>query len=332
MIKYYGWYDGIPKSNGNLVLSYWNHVVNEYPVVGDSPNDVSRYSKENYVLSIKKFMDLHTESEHTRNRKFIIDIPINEVYHNGQITAEDGYPENVIIWKTSDWIEYVVKELENDDRIIGWYHADEPEVWGYREVVNGNVVNTNPTIPYQFLKERYDLIKSISSKLVFSIFCDVPLFNKRYYNDIKNNGAFYDVFMFDYYPYTLDYKYPTWSKITDFVEINNELHSEKMIVYVGQGSGSPMFNTRVPIMDEHQRMYVEFCKNVPTEKRFGYLLWSHSWADEVAKYRGNLTLTENLLKLWEDDIIKQPIEPEKPVVVVDSIITKIIKFIKRLFR
>jgi hypothetical protein len=328
MIQYYGWYDAGVESNGNLVISYWNHIVNEYPVVGESPNDVIRYSKENYVLSIKKFMDLHTQTNPMK--KFLIDIPLCEVYYDGQKTASDGYLENIPIWKTNDWIEYVVKELEDDDRIIGWYHADEPEVWGYREVVNGNVVNENPQIPYQFLKGRYDFIKSISSKLVFSVFCDVPLFNKRYYNDIKNNGAFYDVFMFDYYPYTLNYTEPNWMKISNFVNLSNELHPKMKIMYVGQGSGSKEFNTRVPSMSEHERMYLEFCKYVPSDNRFGYLLWSYSWADDVARYRGNLTLTENLLNLWESDNLL-PIEVTPPVV-KETLITKIKKFIRRIFR
>lgn len=323
---YFGWYNGTPTSNGNITIAYWNHIVNEYPVIGNSQNDIIRYSKENYVLALRKFMDYHNKE--SVNRKFIIDLPISEVYHDGIITASDGYDENVILWKELDWIEYIVRELETDDRIVGWYHADEPEVWGYREVVNGNVVNNNPTIPYTFLKDRYERIKSISSKLVFSVFCDTKLFCERFYEDIKTKGAFYDVFMFDYYPFTLDDRLPTWHKMGDFVKIHNELHPNKMIMYVGQGSGTPVFNTRVPTMEEHQRMFNEFCRYVPNEKRFGYLLWAHSWADNIAQYRGNLILTENLLTQWRTEAY-QPIPiKEKPI----HILTKIKRFITRLFK
>jgi hypothetical protein len=101
------------------------------------------------------------------------------------------------------------------------------------------------------------------------------------------------------------------------------------IMYVGQGSGSKEFNTRVPSMSEHERMYLEFCKYVPSDNRFGYLLWSHSWADETARYRGNLTLTENLLNLWESDSIEIKVAPP---VVKETLITKIKKIIRRIFR
>jgi len=298
-MKNYGWYDSPILCQGNLVLSYWNHVVNTFPSVGNDQNDVRRYTQEHYVQACKDYMNAHTFVE--PQRKFIIDIPLTEVYSNGQVIAEDGYPEDIPIWKTPEWITYVVNELNSDDRIVGWYQADEPEVWGYREVVNGNVVNSSPKIPYTFLKERYDLIKSLSNKPVVTVFCDTSLLKARYYNDILSKGKFFDIFSFDYYPFTPSNNTVDERKIQAFINIANTIDKNMPILFVGQGSGGVVFNNRVPTLAEHEKLFKAFIKYCPKSKRFGYLLWSGStdYATPEALNTGNKALLS--LDVWENE-------------------------------
>lgn len=295
-MKYYGWYDPNPSDKGSIALSYWNHIVNEYASIGNSPNDLDRYTKEHYVEACIRYMDAHTFIN--PDRKFIIDLPVAEVYYEGTTTAEDGYKENIPIWKTEEWIRYVVDKLEYDKRVLGWYHADEPEVWGYREVVNGNVTNSNPTIPYSFLKKRYDLIKSLSIKPIFAVFCDVPLFLDRYYQDILDNGKFFDIFGFDYYPFTPSNKHIDVNRIKNFINISANIDAKLPVLFVGQGSGTSEFNTRAPFLQEHQELFQEFVRQCPESRRYGYLLWSanSAYADSTALINGNLAL--HFLQDW----------------------------------
>ena len=289
-MKYYGWYDPNPTDKGTIALSYWNHIVNEYANIGSSPNDLDRYTKEHYVQACKTYMDEH--SYFFPDRKFIIDIPIAEVYYEGTKTADDGYKENIPIWKTSEWVEYVVNQLDKDDRVLGWYHADEPEVWGYREVINGNVTNSNPSIEYTFLKERYEILKALSTKPVFAVFCDTTLFLNKYYDKIIKYGKFFDVFGFDYYPFTYTNKKIDTTRIKNFINISANIDSNLPVLFVGQGSGTAEFNTRTPYLQEHQDLFQEFIRNCPEERRFGYLLWSANpaFADSNAIINGNLAL------------------------------------------
>ena len=297
MIKYYGWYDSNPSLEGTLALGYWNYVVNEYALEGKDQNDLVRYTKEHYVRACRNYMDKLTEN--SPNRKFFIDIPLAEVYFDGSRIAEDGYEENIPIWKTLDWIEYVVNELESDGRVLGWYHADEPEVWGYREIVNGNVVNTNPKVPYTFLQERYLHIKSISDKPVLTVFCDIPLFLDRYYSHIISYTPFFDIFGFDYYPFTPTNKTINSKKFEEFINISSNIDSKMPILFVGQGSGGTEFSNRVPFIQEHQALAMEFFKHCPKERRFGYLLWSANprYANQSAIQNGTLAL--RFLHEWE---------------------------------
>lgn len=289
-MNYYGWYDPNPEHLGTIALSYWNHVVNTYPSKGKDQNDLIRYSKEHYVQACKDYMDAHTSI--VPDRKFIIDIPLSEVYNDGTKVAEDGYPENIPIWITDEWIEYVVNNLDSDDRVLGWYHADEPEVWGYREVVNGNVTNLNPKIDYFFLKKRYDIIKKDSKKPVLAVFCDVTLFLDRYYHKILKYGKFFDIFGFDYYPFGPNKNHIDVSRIKNFINISCNIDEKLPILFVGQGSGTPEFNTRVPYIQEHQQLFQEFIRQCPEDRRYGYLLWTANsqYADNMAIQNGNIAL------------------------------------------
>lgn len=322
-MKYYGWYDPNPTDKGTVALSYWNHVVNTYSVTGDSPNDLDRYTKENYVQACKVYMDEH--EYFFPDRKFIIDIPLAEVYYEGSRVAEDGYKENIPIWKTTEWVEYVVNELDKDDRVLGWYHADEPEVWGFREVINGNVVNGNPVIEYTFLKDRYEIIKSLSKKPVLAVFCDTKLFLDKYYHKILKYGKFFDIFGFDYYPFTPANKKIDSTKIKNFINISANIDEKLPVLFVGQGSGTIGFNTRTPYLQEHQNLFQEYIKHCPEERRFGYMLWSanSAYADSNAIINGNLAL--HYLNDWILST-KQPLNFKN-----NTMLIKFIKWIKSLF-
>jgi hypothetical protein len=302
MLKY-GWYDSPILVHGNLILSYWNHVVNQFPSIGIDQNDVRRYTKEHYVDACREYINSHTYIH--PNRKFIIDLPLAEVYSDGERIAEDGYTEVIPIWKTTEWLNYVIQELDSDPRVIGWYHADEPEVWGYREVVNGNIVNTSPAITYSFLKERYDSIKQVSKKPVFAVFCDTSLFKARYLEHIKSKGKFFDVFGFDYYPFTPTNDKVDERKIKDFISIAGSIDRSMPIMFVGQGSGGQVFNNRPPTLKEHETLFKAFIKHCPVEKRFAYLLWSGSttYVTSKALNTGNTALTK--LSKWSQEQDKE---------------------------
>jgi hypothetical protein len=295
--KLFGWYNGSPQSTGNVVLTYWNKVVNDYPSIGVDHNDPRRYSKEHYIESLKRYISDQLNSN--PQRKFIIDLPIAEVWWGGTRIAEDGFEEVIPIWKTLEWIEYIINELDSNPNIIGWYHTDEPEVWGYREVVNGNPISNAPIVPYTLLKSRYDFIKTISDKPIIAVFCDVPLFYKRYYTDIKDSGKFFDIFGFDHYPFLVREKDISLDKIKKFINVATEIDCTIPILFVGQGSGSDEFNTRTPSIVEHRKLYTEFTKWCPPNRRFAYLLWAYDYATFEAKNLGDFILQPEILSHWE---------------------------------
>jgi hypothetical protein len=165
--------------------------------------------------------------------------------------------------------------------------------------VNGNPISNAPIIPHKYLKERYDSIKLISEKPVISVFCDVSIFCKRYYTDIKTYGAFFDVFGFDHYPFLVRGNDGSLDKIKQFINIATEINPLIPIMFVGQGSGSDEFNTRVPNLKEHQQLYTEFTKWCPPHRRYGYLLWAHDYGTNEATVLGDFVLNPTILSNWE---------------------------------
>ena len=294
--KLYGWYNGDSISSGNVNLTYWNKVVNDYPSVGESKNDPKRYSKEHYVDALKRYISDQLNAN--PQRKFIIDLPVAEVWWDGTRMAEDGFEEVVPVWKTLEWVEYVVKHMDVYDCIVGWYNADEPEVWGYREIVNGNPISNAPVIPYYLLKQRYDLITTLSSKPVIAVFCDTTLYNSRYASDIRKYGMFFDVFGFDFYPYLLN-ENKSLSTVKEFINIAFKLDKNIQVLFVGQGSGSPDFNTRTPNLREHEDLYAEFTRWCLPQNRYAYLLWAYDHGTTQARRLGNYVLQSGILSTYE---------------------------------
>jgi hypothetical protein len=170
------------------------------------------------------------------------------------------------------------------------------------------------------LKQRYDSIKLISDKPVIAVFCDVPLFYKRYYTDIKTYGAFFDVFGFDHYPFLVRGKDHSLDKIKQFINTSNKINPAIPIMFVGQGSGSDEFNTRSPNLQEHQQLYTEFTKWCPPSKRFAYLLWAYDWADDNSVRLGEYVLQSEKLYSWEYTSL------------IHHIIAKIKSYIRKFFK
>lgn len=323
-MNFYGWYDGSPDTKGTLGLHYWNNVVNEYALEGQDQNSGIRYTKEHYVRACKNYMNIHTQIN--PNKKFIIDIPIAEVWYDGSTIAEDGYLQNVPIWKTPEWIEYVINELDSDPRVLGWYHADEPEVWGYREVVNGNVVNNNPPIRYSYLRSRYLVIQSLSRKPVYAVFCDPTLYTQRYRKEVLQTGTFFDVFMFDYYPFTPTNSKVDTDKFKQFMKIVDEIDSNMPVMFVGQGSGGPEFGNRVPTVVEHEELFKQFIRHCPRPRRYGYLLWSANPTYATSKAITNGEIAFNYIREWEKEVDQEVTKPT----LLKRIVLKLRKFISIL--
>jgi hypothetical protein len=321
---YKGWYDGIPnESKGNIVFSYWNHVVNTYPQWGEDHNDVSRYSAKHYIEALKVYMDAH--SEKNEDVKFIIDIPLTEVY-NGGYDPETG--KDIPIFKTYEFIRQIVLTFERDRRVVAWYMADEPEVWGYSEVVLGAPINTNPELSYLFLKNRYQSIKELTFKSVIVIFCDTVLYKKRYEKDILTNGAFFDIFAFDHYPFASHPEYDfSLRKIGDFIKLRNQINPKMPILFVGQGNGyfeGVNNNARVPNEYEHIKLFNEFANKA--NNKYGYMLWSWTYADKEAKTNGN-----NLLDKIDENGTPIPQVTNNPTVPKITFWTRLSNFFKKIF-
>lgn len=320
---YKGWYDGVPnESSGNVVFSYWNHVVNEYPQWGENENDVSRYTVDHYIKALEAYMDAHTEND--PNKKFIIDIPLTEVYDDGYDPDTGKY---IPIFKKIDFIRKLVFYMDLDPRVVAWYFADEPEVWGYDEVVNGVEISRYPELSYLFLKNRYLSIKDLTEKPIIAIFCDTVLFKKRYEKSIQEHGAFFDIFAFDHYPYTAHPEYDySLKKVKDFIKIRNNINPSLPILFVGQGNGyyeGVNENARVPNKYEHTKLYNEFAKNATN--KYGYLLWSWSYSDSEAKENGNWILNQIDNGTAIPEVIENPSVPKR------TFWTKFLEIIKRIF-
>jgi uncharacterized delta-60 repeat protein len=172
-VPYIGWYNGLSKESSNIGEEPFGNIsLNYYSEVGE-------WVPSKVVQATKARMD--AEQAIFPNRKFIIDIPIGQMFafdkntkqtrdqvtshvggfHDGSLT---GYPpsgwytysgsrekENVDVplnnslFYTSpngcvppydncdtSFIGTLVNGLKDDDRIIAWYIADEPEAYGYR--------------------------------------------------------------------------------------------------------------------------------------------------------------------------------------------------------
>lgn len=304
-----GWFDGIRGEHGtenytyyNVNLSYWNHVVNAFPVVfnPDLPEDrqqdnPERYTSENYIKSLHRMIDETTQN--FPNAKFFIDIPLCQVYPDtseypsGYRPHPDGGREYCTLFFDDDFYIPIIKEFNAHPNVIGWYTADEPEVWGYRERVNDTVVNEFPPLDLFALRSRYMSIRNVSSKPQLMVFCDLVLMEKT---NFFNDPFLYDIIGFDHYPFkksgTTNYK-----DVLHKFFYSARLSITEDVVIVGQGIGAHEVNgnsLRSPSVEENTEFF-QTALNLANRYGFnlkGFLLWSASYATKDEIGTGNSVL------------------------------------------
>lgn len=287
---YTGWYDGPPTSAGNVTLCYFNHVVNAYPSIGQDANDPRRYTASHYIEALGRMIDAHRAVR--KDRRFIIDLPIKEVWRD-----ENGMPVMI----PDSFIIRVVEAFADNLAVVGWYAADEPELWGQ--------VNNWPKLDHKVLGRRYDAIKQHSDIPVIIVFCEHKYTFDLLFDAHVSGRRIFDIFGFDYYPYRTDRDLPVQGStctrsIFDKMSSLGITYGAKKIMYVGQGSGTRDFDTREPDINEMADLYEEWTKATPERLRFAFLLWSWSYASAQQRERGNFLL--------DPDIITQHTQDHQP--------------------
>jgi hypothetical protein len=333
-----GWYDMQPNHHistqttddpllpNTLVLCYWNEVVNRYPTVfnKDLPPDrqhdnPERYTAEHYVSAIRRMIKEHDVASNGRAR-YMIDIPICQVYPDiseypsGYRPHPDGGVEYVPLYMDSEFISYVVTQLEDEPKVVGWYTADEPEVWGYREVVNNTVLNDFPPVTEQRLTQRYDLISFLSDKPQMVVFCDFTLVQRANYTVSR----FCDIVGFDIYPF-MRLSDKSMEPMRTFFK--RHLNSHLQYCVVGQGIGPDDVNgnsLRTPSSNDHlsfTRFVLSMNMSLSYQFEFtkkpamwGYLLWSARYATQREIENGNVSM----VTLWRAYIKMEPLPTATP--------------------
>ena len=278
---YTGWYDGSPTSAGNVTLCYFNHVVNTYPSIGQDANDPRRYTASHYIEAIGRMIEAHRSIR--KDRRFIIDLPLKQVWRD-----ENGMPVMI----DDSFIERIVQAFDDNLHIVGWYAADEPELWGH--------VNNWPKLDHKILGRRYDAIKRHSDIPVICVFCDHKRTFDLLFDAHVAGRRIFDIFGFDYYPYRTDRDLPVQGSTCrrSFLDKMTQLgitYGARQILYVGQASGTADFETREPELEEMADLYEEWTKVISDRVCFGFLLWSWSYASSVQRERGNFLLDPKIL-------------------------------------
>lgn len=293
MNKLYGWYDGvIEQSFGNVTLFYFNGLItNNLPdfTIGDL------YDKDRYIQAIKNFASVTDKS-------IIVQLPYWNV--NGTFNLSD---------KLTSWWSDVVEQTQHLPQIHGYYLFDEPEYWGTSLAPN------IPELTHTEAMDLYNIVKSKTNKPTFVAFASLSNFEAKY----KNLTPFYDVFMFDVYPFLSDETLAqnSWigprgsegelnyilERITRWKPVVELLNMPT--VYIGQAYFSPEFPTRRRLSREDMALTTSIIKeHFPNLD--GYMLWSWLYNDDSPEMRvwGN----EELLSwfVWSNNML----ELGKPVI------------------
>ncbi len=273
----FGWYDELKPTKGMHSIAYWNHVVNNFTPNAD-PNDVGLYTKDNYITCLVKMLD---ES----SGRFWIQLPYFQVY-------PDQKGNEMVIFE--EYAYDIIKKLSFHPNVVGFYLADEPEIWGSE---------------YSSHKVRFDIeagkrvfkhIKKYNAeKLALMVFCDELLLSKS--NISRNLHLLTDIVGFDHYPFEtqeqVDNKGKGYVIKTEFeyIKIRERIQricrsienigwSADRFMYVGQGAGSltwtgtPTFGQRDPSEKELDMVIKEFCRNGLCPRY--YLFWSKTYSNE----------------------------------------------------
>jgi len=270
-----GWYSpDLKESSGSISIEYWNGVVTKYSPRGRvDPNDGTLFTLEHYLASLKVYLDACAAN----GKRAYVDIPIGQVW-------------DIHDWEPASWLPRIVDGVDSHQAVAGYYMADEPEIWGYKEV------NSYPLLEIGFLQSRYQSIKRLSSKPVVVIFAEIPLIRERYGSVMNPKDRFFDIFGFDFYPF-LGQNAVRWDRISSKLEDMGTLWKSSgslPVLYVGQGcgdvnmDGNPNFGQRNPSSDELDEMLARV-KGVFGEPDV-YMLWSWHYADSYMRILGNVHL------------------------------------------
>jgi len=319
MSMIFGWYDELKPTKGMHSIAYWNHVVNE--ITPDAnPNDVSLYTKKNYIKCLVKMLD-------ASSGKFWIQLPYFQVYHN--LNGQE-----IVIFE--EYAYDIIRHFSHHDKVVGFYIADEPEIWGTE---------------YSDHKHKFDVeagkrvfkhIKNTNhEKLGLMVFCDEFLLSTS--NIARNLHLLTDVVGFDYYPFETQkqvdekgrgYVIKTQFEYTKVRErigricrtLYNFGVTSSRFMYVGQGTGdktwtgATTFGQRDPSLEELNLVIGEFHKNDLLPRY--YLFWSKSYSNQNVWE----TVWEHIRKV-SDTVWAYPVpkDPRKP-----SIFRRIINFFKTI--
>ena len=230
-IKYYGWFDGIDKANGsvvgnnivyrgfpvgNSVILYTTLITGLYFSDEDRRFQESKDTYNSFVINLtpRQYADavIKAIKDNERFTYIFIQLPLftvnEELYFEGYpnpnpsanlIPGDNNYinnntgPLGISSKFNNQWIYDVVNILEKSDvanRIEGWYTADEPEISGYRA---DSINSEPPTVTFSLLKDRYLLIKEISSKPQFVWLTEPDFIDKKFLNASTSSGKFGDI-------------------------------------------------------------------------------------------------------------------------------------------
>ena len=326
-----GYYDRVTNSadRKSINICYFNHVVN---LQGGDPNDVSKYTKENYTKELKSILRQNPDT------MFFIHLPVFQVYNN-----PDGSPITLV-----DWWSHIYTYTHKEINVAGYYVADEPEIYGTE-------YSDQSPYPYELVlkwkRGWYDTLSKEEKTPLLAVFCDPDLLFKK--KGILNTKYKYigtsfdwwmysfgiDIFGFDLYPLQtqehinkrglgftvgsdkewewIDAQFRKWILIMDEVKL-----AKRQTMYVGQGCGSqdwagePNWGQRDFTEEELRRVFELYKKHHGMPDY--HILWSYSRCDITTALRSNFYL---------ENIFTEVELPRK----TSTFLHKISGFIKRLF-
>jgi len=306
-----GYYDRVNNSAGrrSVNICYYNHVVN---LNGGDPNDVTKYTKENYIARLREMMRENLDT------LFFVHLPAFQVYDD-----PEGNPITLVDWWTD-----IYMGVHGEINLAGFYIADEPEIYGTE-------YSDQPPYPYfEALRWKVDWYEAMPEEYKFpllAVFCDVTLLNrKKSYrldeemwvevSELKWWMGFFqlDIFGMDFYPLQtqqqvnsrglgfqigtskewdwIESQFKSWIPVFSYAAIR-----PKMVrtMYVGQGcgtrdwNGDPNWGQRNCTAQELRQVFELYKKHLGMPDY--HVLWSFSRSDhfmwgETEEYLENILL------------------------------------------
>lgn len=306
-----GYYSPDLRQTKGVHVAYWNDIAVRYG--NKNPNDVANFTLEAFLSACSDY--LYHCAFH--GSKSFIQLPINQVW-------------SVTDWEPATWLADIVSTFKDHPALAGWYLADEPEVWGYSEPgPDGVPINANPKLTHSFLYDRYRKCKQLAPDVpVLVVFCDLALYDKAY----SGKPPFYDIFGFDYYPFT-DHKGHAlrWDRFTEW----RKRSRNHPVMYVAQGCGRSAgwtdengefkrFGQLDMTAGQFDEQYIRAVDEFGNQLKY-YLLWDWHYADENMRVLGK----EHLIRIEYDTITFRPSRASGRRV---SILRSICNYIRRLLR